>query len=98
MWLRFVDLLRCPMCKGSLELAAFDCAAATIPPVFLAIASDRGIRDARFDQYVESGLLLCSSCRAMFPVLDGLPIMLCYSTPIHTRFLQQHGGRITESY
>ncbi len=98
MWGRFVDFLRCPSCKGPLDLAPFEQTSSDIAPEFEALAHKRGVLDARFRQYVESGLLLCSPCRAMFPVMDGLPILLCYTAAMHVNFLQRHAGRALEPY
>ena len=53
---------------------------------------------ARLDQHVESGLLLCEPCSAKFPIVDGLPILLCYATPIHATFIERHPGAAQKPY
>jgi SAM-dependent methyltransferase/uncharacterized protein YbaR (Trm112 family) len=98
MWGRFVDFLCCPSCRGALDLAPFEQTSSVVTPEFEALARERGILDARFRQYIESGLLLCERCKAMFPVMDGLPILLCYTAPMHAQFLQRHAGRALEPY
>jgi len=98
MWGRFVEFLCCPSCGGPLELAPFEHINSEFAPELEALAQKRRILDARFHQYIESGLLLCERCKAMFPVMDGLPILLCYATPMHAQFLQRHAGRTLEPY
>jgi SAM-dependent methyltransferase/uncharacterized protein YbaR (Trm112 family) len=98
MWMRFAEMLRCPLCKGALTLAAFETNAVAISPELQSLARERGVFDDRFDQYIESGLLLCEPCKAMFPIMDGLPVLLCYSTPIHSHFVQRHAGGALEQY
>src|SRR5205814_9671568 len=96
MWLRFIDLLRCPACKGPLEPEPFGQVTVDIAPELFEIARRRSLVDERFNQYIDDGLLLCGPCRAMFPIVDGLPILLCYTTPLHARFIHQHSARCLE--
>lgn len=98
MWTRFVDFLCCPACGGALDLVPFERASPDLTPEFEALAQKRGILEVRFREYVESGLLLCEPCKAMFPVMDGLPILLCYTALLHEQFLQRHAGRDLERY
>ena len=98
MWMRFVDKLRCPLCRGGLLLRAFECQSVKLMPEVLARGQDLGVKDERFDRCVESGLLLCDACGAMFPVIDGLPILLCYTTPMHATFVERHRGGALEPY
>jgi uncharacterized protein YbaR (Trm112 family)/SAM-dependent methyltransferase len=98
MWKRFADRVCCPACKGPLALAEFSTVSVDIPPELESIARDQGILDERFNRYVESGLLLCRACEAMFPIMDGLPIMLCYETPVHAKFIDRYGVRCKEQY
>lgn len=98
MWARFVDFLRCPSCRGPLDLAPFEQSTVDIAPEFEVLARKRGDLDSRFRQFVESGLLLCSSCRVMFPIMDGLPILLCYTAAMHDQFRQRHRGGALDPY
>lgn len=90
MWLRFLDLLRCPICKGALELRAFEHAECTLTSEIEALARERRVLDQRFAQRIDAGVLLCGTCDLMFPIFDGLPVMLCYTTPAHEHFAQRH--------
>jgi SAM-dependent methyltransferase/uncharacterized protein YbaR (Trm112 family) len=98
MWARFADTLRCPSCKGMLALRAFEQTTLDIAPQLRDLARQRGVLDARFEEKIDAGLLLCAACKAMFPIMDGLPVLLCYTTGIHREFLQRYGGRPLESY
>ncbi|PYX62527.1 MAG: hypothetical protein DMG78_33090, partial [Acidobacteria bacterium] len=94
MWLRFIDALRCPSCKHALVIAPFETTTMDVAQETLALARTRNVLDARFQEYVLSGLLLCPPCKAMFPIVDGLPILLCYTTPLHARFLHEHSREV----
>jgi SAM-dependent methyltransferase/uncharacterized protein YbaR (Trm112 family) len=94
MWLRFFDALHCPSCKGPLELKAFKQNSRQIEPRFEDLARAHGLYDERFGEYVESGLLLCNACKAKFPILDGLPVLLCYTTPAHAHFGTRHASEL----
>lgn len=98
MWRRFADSLCCPCCGRRLDVAVFDSSDVSPAAEFEALARDRGVLNAGFRQYIDSGLLLCAPCKAMYPVMDGLPILLCYTTPVHAQFLQRHAGRTLEPY
>jgi ubiquinone/menaquinone biosynthesis C-methylase UbiE/uncharacterized protein YbaR (Trm112 family) len=90
MWMRFAQTLRCPLCAGALHLEPFECSSVALAPEAVVHARELDVHDERFDQYVESGLLLCKSCHAKFPVIDGLPILLCYTTPMHATFNERY--------
>ncbi len=98
MWMRFAEKLRCPLCKGALQQRTFEGSRLTLTPQFVARAQDLGMRDDRLDQHVESGLLLCEPCSAKFPIVDGLPILLCYATPMHATFIERHPGAAQKPY
>jgi SAM-dependent methyltransferase/uncharacterized protein YbaR (Trm112 family) len=98
MWMRFAQDLRCPSCKGALAQVTFAATTVSIAPEFLALARERSLLDERFNQYVEAGLLLCEACKAKFPIMDGLPILLCYTTPLHREFQKRHAGAGLEPY
>jgi ubiquinone/menaquinone biosynthesis C-methylase UbiE/uncharacterized protein YbaR (Trm112 family) len=90
--MRFADTLRCPCCKGWLTLDAFDRRKAELPAATLELARRNDVLDERFDQWIEAGVLTCTPCSAMFPIIDGLPILLCYSTPMHAEFMRRHAA------
>ena len=98
MWARFVDLLRCPRCKGAVSLETFKRTAVRLDPEFEDLARRRAILAERFAEQVAEGLLLCAACKTMFPILDGLPIMLSYTTALHDQFVLSCGSRALEPY
>jgi len=73
MWMRFADTLRCPCCRGALALDAFERTTVELPNDAIELARRNGVYDERFDQWIESGVLLCKPCSAMYPIIDGLP-------------------------
>jgi SAM-dependent methyltransferase/uncharacterized protein YbaR (Trm112 family) len=68
--------------------------ASCVAPELETLARERGVLDDRFAQRIDSGILLCDQCRVMFPVVDGLPVLLCYTTPFHLRFSEQYKERL----
>jgi ubiquinone/menaquinone biosynthesis C-methylase UbiE len=43
---------------------------------------------------VDGGALLCAPCSTMYPIVDGLPILLCYATPMHATFAERHASAL----
>ncbi len=78
------------MCHASLELESFDERTVSLSPEHLSLAATRGVLDAEFSTYIESGVLRCASCRALYPITRGLPILVPYITPAHTEFTAAH--------
>jgi len=76
-----------------LHLEPFECSRVEVTPEAVVRARELGVYDDRFDQYVESGLLVCKPCQVKFPVIDGLPILLCYTTPMHATFDERYAAR-----
>lgn len=98
MWKRFAAILRCPLCRGTVELDTF---------VETPKSLDRGSWEKStssatdtgpdFDVYVEAGQLLCHACHARYPIWQGLPIMLPYATPLHREFHEKWAARLERS-
>ncbi len=86
MWKRFLDVLRCPACAGELELRVLEAHKAEVSLKALEIAERRGVRTANFAEYIDAGLLLCTSCKLRYPIAHGLPVMLPYTTRLHDEF------------
>src|SRR5712692_6587560 len=89
MWTRFAKRLRCPWCKGQLELFAFQGTIVEISAEHVALAKSQGLLDSDFNRYVEAGLLCCHVCKTWFPIFRGLPVLLPYTIDIHSRFFAQ---------
>src|SRR5688572_26310632 len=89
MWKRFVDVVRCLKCKGPLDLRSFRSERVQLTPTQLERAARRGIAREDFDVYIDSGVLLCKVCKLKFPIVEGLPVLLPYITPLHLQFAEQ---------
>ena len=98
MWMRFADKLCCPGCRRPLRLDSFEEVQLPISAEHDSLAHDRGIRDERFNRYVEAGVLLCDACGTMYPILDGLPLLLTYRTGAHEEFMSRHGALVTREF
>ncbi len=72
-----IAALCCPSCRGPLGSQSFDSASAT----------------SKGDLVVEelsNGILTCDACRVMFPVQNGIPVLLVFATNCHTVFSKKH--------
>jgi SAM-dependent methyltransferase/uncharacterized protein YbaR (Trm112 family) len=94
MWKRFHKTLCCPLCRHSLELAVFDEAACSLDEKDIAHAKELRLFDDDFNRYVNDGVLLCSSCTTYFPIYNGLPVLLSYTTPLHKEFAGRFKDRL----
>lgn len=86
MWKRFSKLLRCPICKSDLDSRCLNERRVTVSDEDVSLAKKRELFDEDFNQFIDSGVLLCSNCQTWFPIARGLPVLLPYSTPLHKQF------------
>lgn len=89
MWKRFAAVLRCPLCAGKLQLAAYEEHAVELAAEHIALAQSRALQGPDFNRYIESGLLSCAACRIAFPIFKGLPVLLPYATALHDEFKRE---------
>lgn len=94
MWVRFAESLRCPLCRGGVELLSVERRTAKPSREHLERGERFGHSAERLTAAVDTGLLVCRSCKVWYPVLHGLPIMLPYSTPLRREFLASHAGAV----
>ena len=80
MWTRLLQFIACPFCKGDLDVFSIDAQE---------VATD-AIHDVRHD----TALLLCHACRYRYPVYEGLPVLLPYTTDLHKAFETTHRTQI----
>ena len=95
MWPRLLPLLRCPLCRESLEGFTLENHASTngvTSPEQMPSKDELIVRSS--NAWVETGLLACRSCKTWFPVIRGVPVMLPYATPAHQTFGRKHVSRI----
>jgi SAM-dependent methyltransferase/uncharacterized protein YbaR (Trm112 family) len=86
MWKRFQQTVRCPQCAGRLRLAAFAERDVAIADEHVALARECGIADPEFARYVDFGVLMCTACAVRYPIYEGLPVLLPYTTGLHDTF------------
>lgn len=97
MWKRFVDVLRCPLCRNELELDSFEENVQTPGPEAEVDRSDPRTGQPDFFVRIEEGQLLCNGCSLRFPITRGLPVMLPYTTPLHDEFEKRWKSRLQGS-
>lgn len=86
MWSRIAAYLTCPICRNDFNLSSFVEHRVDICDSDRALATSRGIFSDEFNQYIDDGILLCFKCTIYFPIINGLPILIPYTTPIHHEF------------
>lgn len=74
---RLQELLCCPSCEGDLIMYPFEEDRTEIPGQGNALV-------------IKDGALCCERCRVWYPVMDYVPIMLTFSTPVHGKFAARH--------
>ena len=88
---RLLDRLRCPLCKGELDLRSF-----------LEESVECSPRDSTSNggegsvQAVKEGALLCPECRVWYPILSYVPVMLVFETPFHRWFAERHAEQLRQ--
>ena len=88
--------LVCPICKSPLELYTFKELTSTVSYEDATLSQKQEVFDNDFNQFVESGLLLCRNCKKWFPITGGLPILLPYRTPLHKQFAVDFRDEISQ--
>jgi uncharacterized protein YbaR (Trm112 family)/SAM-dependent methyltransferase len=94
MWSRILDWLACPVCHTPLRLESFEESYVELTPEHISLAEHRDLLDEEFSRYVTSGALVCESCRALYPIMYGLPVLVPYTTPIHKEFASTFPDRL----
>src|SRR6267378_2600644 len=94
MWKRLHRMLCCPTCESYLELTIFELLVCPLQEQDLLYAKQAKLFDDDFDKYVKEGALLCRRCNVYYPILNGLPVLLSYSTPVHRQFADQFKDRL----
>lgn len=86
MWSRILDWLACPVCRNHLYLESFEENRVELALEHISMAKQRGLINEEFNRYITSGALICDSCRGLYPIVYGAPILVPYTTPIHAEF------------
>lgn len=94
MWTRFAERLRCPRCRGALELLPLEARSYRPTIEQERRAEGLGIDPASIGHGVDAGLLLCASCRCWYPVLDGLPVLLLHDASVHDELRARHRSAV----
>lgn len=84
MWTRFANSLKCPGCGAPLRLRRIEGESVRVSGAILEEAKRRGLTDlSDWNEWVETGLLLCEACRVWHPIEQGLPVVLPFATNLH---------------
>lgn len=85
MWKRFAERLRCPVSGLPLRLVSFQEEEIDLARPHAEAAPQSEAAAHSGVSYVHSGVLL-SDAGWMYPIVDGVPVLLTYLTAIHERF------------
>jgi SAM-dependent methyltransferase len=94
MWKRFAEFVGCPICRGALDLVVLEESDVKLAPEHVSAAHARGLPENGLGARVEAGAFLCHSCRTIFPILNGLPILLTYQTGAHAVFAEKYQRKL----
>jgi SAM-dependent methyltransferase/uncharacterized protein YbaR (Trm112 family) len=83
---RALDTIRCPICKGVLELAPFEEQKLQISPQDSQRMKQQGLDPKLFETVVKEGLLICRPCKTWYPIINYTPVLLDFATPVHESF------------
>ena len=74
---RLQEMLCCPSCGADLTMYPFE-------------KDWTEIQGQVNTVVIKDGVLCCEHCRVWYPVMDYIPIMLTFSTPVHGKFAERH--------
>lgn len=91
--------LRCPVCGGALQLDAFK--QRVVEPAAAELTAAQAVRCRAEESFrtqlstrVEEGVLACAACRVWYPILNFVPLMLIFKTPLHEHFARSNAQRL----
>ena len=87
---RLVELLRCPLSGGRLNLQPIELTDHPLSLQDRAEAEMRNIDSTTIDKAVKTGILVSEQARVWYPVVNYVPIMLDFKTKLHEWFQQEH--------
>jgi len=96
MWKRFAKQLRCPVSGSALELRPFEQSTAEISDEHRQLAGRLGLDDEQLAGRVDSGLLIAREAGLMYPIFNGLPILLRFRTDVHDEFAERYAKNLAE--
>jgi len=91
---RLLELLRCPLSGGQLNLEPFEVTDHPLGPDHRAEAEERGIACSALDKAVKHGVLISEQARAWYPIINYVPVMLDFRTKLHEWFEAEHQSRM----
>jgi len=89
MHLDIAGRLCCPLCKGGVVPVAFR---GDAHPYQVGTEEALGGGSGSQPEVMETGVLLCHSCKVWFPVYNFVPVLLVFRTPLHERFSTEFSG------
>lgn len=83
-----LEMLRCPTCRGALDVTPFE-------QEELSADGSGGVATAA-RTVVRTGVLLCETCRIYYPIAADTPVMLRFSTALHEDFARRYADQLAE--
>lgn len=94
MWKRFKDSLRCVICGGELDAAAYEEGEKEPSKEHISTADSLNIKVKDLRGFIENGILICPGCKTIYPIFKNLPILLPYKTGLHDEFSEIFGAEL----
>lgn len=96
MWKRFAINLRCVVCEKPVELIVIDRHKATPSSEDCKRGEQAGFSIEELSACIDTGLFVCRECKLWFPIFNGLPIFLPYTTNSHHEFQRLYSAQINK--
>ena len=91
---RLLDHLVCPLDKTPLQLKAFETIARSLPAEQMARAQQLGIDPVRLSEEVQSGVLINTARKIVYPIYQGVPRLLTFRTRVADVFWEKFGDQV----
>lgn len=91
---RLLDLLVCPINKTPLELVEWEALPVNLTSEEISRAEGLGIEPALYSKEIMTGVLLNRTSKIYYPIHQGIPRMLVFTTGVARKFAKEHAERI----
>src|SRR5260221_14067937 len=95
---RLLDHLVCPIDRTPLELHAWESETRDLKPADAARAERLGIGPAALSHEIVTGVLVNRARKLLYPIHQGVPRLLTFSTGVARKFADLHSERIRNEF
>ncbi|HPN38553.1 MAG TPA: methyltransferase domain-containing protein [Melioribacteraceae bacterium] len=93
---RVLDIIRCPIYSGKLDLLVFESKKIELSSEYIKRIEDIGLNKNEFDEEILAGALINKEKMIYYPIINGVPRMLTYNCGIFNQFTAKYKKQIAE--